>query len=180
MICASALLSCKKARLCKIAASLLALLPATTFGNGAIDPAITSTNFYETICIPGYTKTVRPPVSVTNRIKKQMLRDTGIGESHIREYELDHVIPLALGGHPSRLENLQLQLWEGHNGAKRKDRIEVKMQCLVCSGQVRLDQAQREIANDWDAAYHRYASVKCNRVRNAPKFKPSGVGSGLF
>lgn len=34
-------------------------------------------------------------------------------------------------------------------GAERKDRIETKLQCLVCSGQVKLATAQREILEDW-------------------------------
>lgn len=147
------------------AVALLCVLPVLAFAKGATSPNVTSANIHETICIPGYTKTVRPSVAITNRIKHKLLRDAGIGESHISEYELDHVIPLALGGHPSRLENLQLQPWEGHDGAKRKDRIEVKLQCLVCSGQVSLDQARHQIAEDWQAAYHRYSLVKCHRNR---------------
>ena len=81
------------------------------------------------------------------------------------EYELDHIIPLAIGGHPRKLTNLQLQLWDEENGAKRKDRIEVKLQRLVCTDQVSLGDAQREIADNWPAAYHKYARVKCNRRR---------------
>ena len=53
-----------------------------------------------------------------------------------------HVIPLALGGHPRKLDNPELQPWDE---AMRKDRIEVKLHCLVCSGQVSLTDAQREI-----------------------------------
>jgi hypothetical protein len=61
-----------------------------------------------------------------------------------------HVIPLALGGPPRKIDNLQLQPWE-----------EVKLQCLVCSGEVRLELAQSEILADREAAYDRYARVKC-------------------
>jgi hypothetical protein len=48
-----------------------------------------------------------------------------------------------------------------YHGWKRKERIEAKLQCLVCAGQVALADAQREIVEDWQAAYHRYARVKC-------------------
>ena len=71
-----------------------------------------------------------------------------------------HIIPLALGGHPRKLDNLELQPWDE---AKRKDRIEGKLQCLVCSGQIALADARREIVEDWQATYHRYARVKCRR-----------------
>ena len=63
-------------------------------------------------------------------------------------------------GHPNYPENLQLQTVED---AKRKDRIEVKLQCLTCSGQVTLKDAQREISEDWEVTNHRYARVKCMR-----------------
>ena len=71
-------------------------------------------------------------------------------------------IPLALGGHPRKLDNLELQPWDE---AKRKDRIDVKLHCLVCAGQVALLDTQREIVEDWQVAYHRYARAKCLRRR---------------
>lgn len=55
----------------------------------------------------------------------------GLDPAAASDYELDPIIPLALGGHPRKLDHLQLQPWEE---VKRKDRLEVKLQCLVCSG----------------------------------------------
>jgi cytochrome c-type biogenesis protein CcmH/NrfF len=49
------------------------------------------------------------------------------------------------------------------SGHRRKDRIERKLCCLVCSGQVPLGDAQEAIARDWRAAYHQYARIKCRR-----------------
>ena len=91
-----------------------------------------------------------------------MMKRSGLGPATSSSYTLDHIIPLAIGGHPRKLDNLQLQSLKE---AKRKDRIEVKLQCLVCSEQVPLATAQREISEDWVAAYHRYARVKCERKR---------------
>ena len=50
-----------------------------------------------TICVPGYTKTVRPPASVTNTVKFEMLRAGGYSASSIHDFILDHRIPLSLG-----------------------------------------------------------------------------------
>jgi hypothetical protein len=136
--------------------------------HGAVDPSVTQWNIQQTICVSDYTSRVGPPTSYTNRIKIQLMVKARIEPSHANELELDHIIPLGLGGDPWAIENLQLQPWEGSEGAQRKDRIEVKLQCLVCSGQVRLVDAQREIADDWQAAYHQYASVKCQRSRQGP------------
>jgi hypothetical protein len=91
------------------------------------------------------------------------LQTAGQDPSSAGEYELDHIVPLALGGHPRALDNLQLQPWPE---ARRKDRLEVKLQCLVCSGQVSLGEAQTAIATDWEAAYHSYAAVPCHRDRH--------------
>ena len=51
-----------------------------------------------------------------------------LGVAGRHRFELDHIIPLALGGHPRNSRNLMLQVWSGHDGAKRKDRLEVKLQ----------------------------------------------------
>jgi len=103
--------------------------------NALLNPDVTPATQGQTICSSGYTKTVRPSTSFTNGIKKRLLREQAMDfEAEKGSYELDHIVPLALGGHPRNLHNLTLQPWEGPNGAKRKDRLEVKLQCLVCSG----------------------------------------------
>jgi hypothetical protein len=51
----------------------------------------------------------------------------GIDESWASELELDHIVPLALGGLPRKLSNLELQPWAGEHGATRKDALEVRM-----------------------------------------------------
>jgi cytochrome c-type biogenesis protein CcmH/NrfF len=145
-------------------APLLFLAAAAAFADhGALNPAVTQSTIGQTICVPGYAKSVRPDNSYTNGVKEMLLQRAHKNPMLAQYYELDHIIPLALGGHPRKLDNLELQIWEGENGAKRKDRIEAKLHCLVCSGHVTLAQAQHEIASDWQAAYHRYARVKCHR-----------------
>ena len=141
-------------------------LPISVQARGTLNSDVNPETILATICIPGFTKAVRPSSNYTNGVKKKLMRDAGLNyDTQARAYELDHIVPLALGGHPRKLENLELQPWEGENGAKRKDRIEVKLQCLVCGGQVPLAEAQHDIAGDWQSAYHRYAKVKCQRPR---------------
>jgi hypothetical protein len=126
----------------------------------ALNPDVNQDTLQSTICLPGYTAQVRPSTTYTKGVKRKLLREQGMDESLASEYELDHIIPLAVGGHPRSLNNLMLQPWPA---AKRKDRLEKKLQCLVCSGQVPLEEAQHAIYEDWQAAYHRYAKVKCHR-----------------
>jgi hypothetical protein len=109
-----------------------------------------------TICVSGYTKSVRPATSYTNGVKKKLMREAGIDEARIGDYELDHIVPLALGGHPRKLSNLMLQPWEGVHGAKAKDTLEVRLQSLVCHGKLDLTDAQVCIAQDWEACAVQY------------------------
>ena len=143
---------------------LLFLAAAPAYADhGALNPVVRQETIDQTICVPGYAKGVRPATSYTNGVKQMLFQRAHMNPALAQTYELDHIIPLALGGHPRKVENLALQPWEGENGAKRKDRLEVKLQCLVCTNQVTLREAQQEIIEDWQVAYHRYAKVKCRR-----------------
>ena len=115
---------------------------------------MTQTTIDQTICVSGWTATIRPSTSYTNGLK--LIRRLGLPDSDLTKYELDHFVPLALGGHPSSVDNLWLQLWEGEQGAKKKDQLEATLHRMVCRGQISLDQARREIAADWSKAFERY------------------------
>jgi hypothetical protein len=80
-----------------------------------------------------------------------MLSEAGIDQTRAREFELDHIVPLALGGHPRNPSNRALQPWDGEHGAKMKDILETRLQELVCDGQVTLVDAQMCIGQDWEA-----------------------------
>lgn len=111
-----------------------------------------------TICTPGYTASIRPSTSFTNGIKVKLLREAGLPAEAAPSYELDHHVPLSVGGHPRNLRNLALQKWGGEDGAKRKDRLERRLQAMVCSRQLSLTDAQWAIYSDWPAAYKRFVS----------------------
>ena len=66
------------------------------------DPRVTQAN----ICRRGYARTVRPPRDVTDAIKHQLV--AGV-RGNMWEYELDHVVPLDLGGAPLHRRNFALQ-----------------------------------------------------------------------
>lgn len=115
---------------------------------GAIDPKVTQSNIKSTICTSGYTKTVRPSTSVTDKIKVERMKAYGYTGS-LSNYELDHLIPLELGGNPSSVKNLWPEPWYGNNSAKEKDKFENYLHTQVCSGKMSLGTAQFEITSDW-------------------------------
>ena len=109
-----------------------------------------------TICVAGYTASIRPSTRYTQGVKFKLMQAQSIPRADASGYELDHRIPLALGGHPRALANLMLQPWEGERGAKKKDRLERAMQRMVCNGTLALDQARDAIFSDWEAAYRSF------------------------
>ncbi|CAB4538532.1 unannotated protein [freshwater metagenome] len=125
---------------------------------GAIDPSVTQENIGRTVCVVGYTKTVRPPTSYTNKLKYEQLRSGYAvnGDLDMRNYEEDHLIPLAVGGSPRDPRNLFPQYYGGAYGARLKDRLELKMHLLVCAGSVTLKAAQSAFKKDWRIAYRKY------------------------
>lgn len=89
-------------------------------------------------------------------VQQRALQEYGIAPSQAREYQLDYLIPPALGG-TNDIRNLWPEpysqtVWNAHT----KDALENRLRELVCQGQLDLPEAQREIAADWISAYKRY------------------------
>ena len=122
----------------------------------ALNPDVRQETIAQTVCVAGYTASVRPSTTYTNGVKLKLMHEQSIPAATAGSFELDHRIPLALGGHPRNLKNLTLQPWEGEDGAKKKDRLERALQKLVCASKVMLEDARRAIYFDWQAAYRTY------------------------
>jgi len=102
------------------------------------------------ICVPGYTKGVR---SVSTKLRKQVYAayDTTYPPP-TGTYELDHLIPLALGG-SNDAANLFPEARDPAPGFKEKDVVEVYLYEEMCAGRVSLAAAQAQIAQNWLAVY---------------------------
>ncbi len=127
---------------------LAIVLTATNVNAANLNSAVTQETIYKTICVPGWTSTVRPSVSYTNRVKRDKLFAIGRKATDMKFYELDHKIPLALGGATRDKENLQIQPWPE---AREKDKVEACLYRAVCRGRVSLDDARAQIWNNWRA-----------------------------
>jgi len=136
--------------------AIAADLPDPRITPGAIDPSVTQANIQSTVCVKGYTKMVRPPSYVTNKLKKSQIREYGYADTDPRDYEEDDLIPLNIGGAPGDPRNLWPQPRNSEWNAERKDELEFKLYKLVCYGKVPLAEAQQEMAKDWINAYKRY------------------------
>jgi hypothetical protein len=104
----------------------------------------------EIICVDGYTKTVR---SVSVSLKKKIYSAYGIAYPQpTGTYELDHLIPLELGG-DNESANLFPEAANPAPGFREKDLVEDYLHQEVCNGDISLGAAQKQIATNWLAVY---------------------------
>jgi hypothetical protein len=107
---------------------------------GVLNADVTQATIDATICVHGWTKTIRPPTSYTNELKQEQMREYGVGGS-MSDYQEDHLISLELGGHPTDRRNLWPQPYPR---ASAVDAMENELNDKVCSGDLALADAQRK------------------------------------
>jgi hypothetical protein len=115
-----------------------AVLASPTLTPGSLNPDVTQATIDETICVKGWTATVRPPASYTGQLKLEQMPEYGESGSP-SGYQEDHLISLELGGNPTDPHNL----WpEPYPRAADVDQIENELNAKVCSGELTLAEAQ--------------------------------------
>ena len=102
--------------------------------------------------------------NVPAEMKREVYEEYRITSHESGDYEVDHLIPLELGG-----SNSTKNLWpESHRtspwNAQVKDRLDGKLHELVCSGQLDLKTAQRTIASNWSEPYKLHVSPPSSRL----------------
>lgn len=120
--------------------------------NPQLTPGATVFMTREQVCRAGSGKNA----VVSAEVRRKVFAAYGIGSGAPRDYEVDYLITPALGG-ADDIRNL----WPESYGAvvwnaRVKDALEDRLRELVCSGQLDLATAQREIAMDWIGSYKKY------------------------
>jgi len=127
-----------------------------------VNPEVTQANIHQTICVRGWTATIRPPLSYTNTLKKRQLQAVRYTDKNPVHY-----ISLELGGNPRDAKNLWPEMWGTPGtpltsrgpfpssivGAKAKDQTEKALNTAICNGTMTLQEAQHAIATDWFKYY---------------------------
>lgn len=127
----------------------------------ALNPNVTQGTISTTICVAGWTSTVRPPTGYTTPLKASQLAlyaslHQGDKMWTMAGTEEDHRVPLEGGGSPGDPTNLSP---EDHPGSYTKDTAENQMKADICSGRKTLLQAQTEFITKFLAAYPGYNQV---------------------
>jgi hypothetical protein len=125
-------------------------LPDPACTPGARNPRVTQANIASTICAPGWATKERAryfPRASSEKVKGRIVREYGAyGGTSLRGYELDHLIPISLGGDPAAAANLWPEVPATPNP---KDGVERWVHGQVCAGKLTLARAQAQIARDW-------------------------------
>ena len=131
---------------------------------GALNAAVTQATIRSTICVSGYTKSIRLATTYSDPEKVNSARAYGY-TGNLHTAELDHLMPLELGG-----ANDPRNLWTQPNdkvGAtgttNPKDGVESSAHAAVCAGRVTLKAAQEAILKDWTTAL---PSLGLNQVKS--------------
>ena len=133
----------------------MGFMPNRATTPGAINPQVSQGTIFQTICVRGWTATIRPNENYTSELKREQLAAVGI-RGHAKDFEEDHLIPLGLGGSPTDRRNLWPQPRFGYWNADKKDELEAVLSKMVCRGLIGLDAARSAIATNWVEAYHAY------------------------
>jgi len=120
----------------------------------------------------GHARENRGPLRSARR--DEILRRYGLPPGTHPDYEIDHFIPLCLGGSddPSNLWPQPRRSIEKTWNAEAKDRLERLMCNMVCDGQIDIATAQQAFATDWIAAYQTYYERRKKRQRPKPAPSP--------
>ncbi len=113
-------------------------------------PGSTRNVTLQEVCTPDYAKHAR---NVSIEEKEQIYQEYGIAYHAPRSYEVDHLIPLEIGG-SNRKSNLWPQPYTTHPwNAHVKDKLENQLHDEICSGKLSIRSAQRMISTNWVEAY---------------------------
>lgn len=126
-------------------------LPASTdLPNPTLTPGEAQTTDLGLIC----TSPIKVPRDVPLSVRLQVFKNYHIPWGNHHLYEVDHLIPLELGG-----ANTIANLWPEFGPIPNpKDKVENRLHVLVCTGKVTIEVAQHDIAINWKDAQKNYGS----------------------
>jgi hypothetical protein len=106
----------------------------------------------QVVCAEPNTRNKAVPVA----LQRKVFEEYGIAGAEPRAYEVDYLVTPALGGaddiHNLWPHSYSATVWN----SQVKDALEDRLREMVCDGDLDLTEAQREIAENWIAAYKKY------------------------
>ncbi len=127
----------------------------TAMPDRTLTPGSALTTAAAVVCASGYLSSIQ---DVGEDLRRSVYAAYAVDHAQRDGYELDHLVPVELGGDNSE-RNLWPQPRTGPGAAAVKNGLESHLQDLVCAGTVPLAEVQQAIAADWSAANVRYGPM---------------------
>ncbi len=140
-------------------------LPDAACTPGAIVPNATK----DQVCAPGYAQSLG---SLPQAVMDEAFSEYGVSQPQPRQYQLDQLIPLELGG-TNDIANVWPEPAEPRPGYHEKDQVEIFLVQQVCSGAMSLQEAQAQIASNWVTLYTPSLPTLTPEVTNTPLPSPT-------
>jgi hypothetical protein len=128
-------------------------LPDPVCTPGSIRDDVDPAHLELTVCQPGWSDSILPPLTEFARHKTQAMLAYGVPATERPVTEYDHKVPRSLGG-SNDVTNLWPEVSDepGKGVHNRKDEVEDRIHRAVCAGRVALRDAQVAFATDWTTA----------------------------
>ena len=127
-------------------------LSGAVMPNAALTPGDVLSTDVNKICVSGYAGRAR---NVSTATKNEVYAEYGIASHAPAEYEVDHLIPLGIGG-SNDIKNLWPQPTDPRPGRLEKDALEDELHKRICDRSIDVRAAQHDVAIDWVSAYRKY------------------------
>lgn len=121
---------------------------AAAVPDDVLTPGVVATSDLAMICAPDYSRAHR---QTSYDLKEWVAREYGV-DRHVGSWEIDHRIPLCLGG-ADTAANLWPQPGAGPWNFRQKDDLEWYACRAVCEGRLPLSEAVGWFKGDWRSAY---------------------------
>ena len=143
-------------------------LPNNAATPGVVNTKVKPANINQTICKPSWVKTALPKASALNRVKTAQMKAAKYAAGDAKKYELDHRIPIEVGGDPRNPKNLWLQPLDIQWNALVKNKLETYVQTEICAGRMKLADGQAIFQRDWVDVFRLYCGPEPGAACNPP------------
>jgi hypothetical protein len=135
---------------------------------GLANPKVTQRNIKRTICSPRWVKSARPPDRFFATAETAQFERASSALKDPAHYEIDHRIPIEVGGHPRDAANLWAQPLRIEWNALVKDKLETYIQGEVCARRMKLAEGQAVFQRDWVDVFRQYCGPDPGAACNPP------------
>ncbi len=131
-------------------------LPNNAATPGVVNHKVKAGTIKQTICRPSWVKSAQPSARTLASQKSRLVKHARYGADVAKNFDVDHRIPIEVGGDARDPKNLWLQPLNIQWNALVKNKLETYVQTEVCAGRMKLADGQAIFQRDWVDVFRLY------------------------